>query len=193
MKQCYIIIAVDQKVCLIPYNKHKSNNHNIIGKTKYILNCNQTINQIKLMENKENDKFYLIALENSGLMYTKLIKYERNSDKIIEDECKVYDCRINFNDNSIWSLACYYPYIAVGGNNKIILVHNIETSSANENEPIKHSLLIPGNNHNVPYVTFSPDGEFIGSSSIDKIPKIFDIYTGKCVKTIQNDSKQWYL
>ena len=60
----YMIIAVTEKVGLIPFNALKNNNIDLLGKIKYILHCNDQINQIKLMKNPHDDSFYILALEN---------------------------------------------------------------------------------------------------------------------------------
>ena len=50
----------------------------------------------------------------------------------------------------------------------------------------KKSLILFGNKHNVPYVGFSPDGEFICMNSVDSRPKIYETCSGKIVAVLEN-------
>jgi len=89
-------------------------------------------------------------------------------------------------DNSIWSVDCYYPYVIVGGNHKCILINDINNPTNENNEEIKNNILLIGNKHNIPYVSFSPDGEFICSNGVDSHPKIWEKDSGRLVSVLTN-------
>lgn len=186
VKEKYIIIAVKNKVALIPFNYIKRSTKEILNlsRIKYILVLNETINQIKLMDNT-----YVLALDNAGYLHVKKIKYDYINHKCAEEEYKIFNCKINTIDNSAWSIDCYYPFVAVGGNHKSILVVNIEDSSSSEENV--ETLLLTGNKHNIPYVNFSPNGELLACNSIDSSPKVYDLVSGKMIASIINKTDQW--
>jgi len=119
-----------------------------------------------------------------------IINFEYNSKtentKIIFH--KIYNCKIIHNDNSIWSVDCFYPFVIVGGNNKCIFLSDInDSSNLNNNGEIKNNIVLVGNKHNIPYVSFSPDGEFICSNSVDSHPKIWEKDSGRLISILKND------
>ena len=147
------------------------------------MNIRNTINQIKLMKNEKD--YFILAVDECGFLHTSKIDYK--DGRLYEENYKKFNCKIDSSDNSIWSIDSYYPFIVVGGNHRAILINNIENQDEHE---IKNNIVIEGNNHNIPCVTISPDGVFIGCSSIDSFPKIWDMYTGKLVKKLIN-TKDW--
>jgi WD40 repeat protein len=192
-KENYLLIGLTNKVALYFFNPTKNNTLKLIGKPIYIFECEDMINHIKLLykqgENNEEEVItYLLVIENKGFLHTKQISYLNKTFK--ESNNKVFDCKIRSSDNSIWSIDAFYPYVAVGGNHKCILINNIEDKS--EGEIKKNNLVMSGNNHNVPFVIFSDDGELLACASIDSMIKIYDVYTGQQLKKIRNDTNQWY-
>ena len=129
------------------YKKHSS--------LKQIYEGEDVFNQIKLIQNEENSKNYLLCVDMKGLLY-KLDLQDYTARK--------YDCRNQDSpDNSCWSLDGKYPYAVVGGNHHKIKLHSLID---NPEVPLNNTLSF--NKHNVPCVSFSPCGNFILSSSIDK-------------------------
>lgn len=122
------------------------------------------------------------------LGYLNLIKfvYDLKCDKAHVFFHKLYNCKINTNDNSIWSVDCFYPYIIVGGNNRCIFINDINNELDVNNSEIKNNIILLGNKHNIPYVGFSPEGEFICSNSVDSVPKIWEKDSGRLLAILVN-------
>lgn len=131
----------------IIYKKHSS--------LKQLYEGEDVFNQIKLIQNERNNDNYLLCVDMKGLLY-KIDLQNYNVEK--------YDCRNEDNiDNSCWSLDGRFPYAIVGGNHHKIKLHYLSDKKDNSlNTTISY------NKHNVPCVSFSPCGNFIISSSIDK-------------------------
>ncbi len=175
---------MNNKISLIPINLMKQTNIELVGKHTSVLESEYTINQLKLMSDGANT--YLTAVDDGGYLHTINIRYKNKT--LATTEYKKFNCKIDSPDNSTWSLDCHYPYVAVGGNHRVIVINNINDICENE---VKNNITLDGNQHNIPCVSFSPDGEFIGCSSIDSIPKIYDIHYGKLIKRIDNRTKDW--
>ena len=135
-------------------------------KSKTLIDAEQRINQLKLMQGKEPNIYYITAVDDKGLLHVKKIKYDFNHNQLEESDYKIYNCGVESSDNSIWSLDCHYPNVIVGGNHKCVMIFNIAEHSES-NSPICKNLIYKGNKHNVPYVSFSPNGELITCASID--------------------------
>ena len=191
--QKFILIGIGKKIYLLPFNHWKMNINTLTGKPKCILEVSDLINQIKLMSNKDDNSNFILAVDNSGILHCKKINYEYVKNKIEEIEYKKFNCRLEEPDNSIWSIDCFYPLVVVGGNNKCVIINDVEDKLQEQEEFIKNNYVYCGNKHNVPYVNFSPNGEFIANASIDCEVKIWDTYSGKLVKKISNKTKQWYI
>jgi WD40 repeat protein len=200
IEERYLIIGIEKKAGLFPLNLIKCNSKEKLGKMKIILECEDLINQLKIMKaegiNVKN-KYYVIAVDNKGFLHSKLIKYDHAKDTVIECEYKKFNCKIESPDNSLWSLDCFYPFIIVGGNHRCVLLNYVHEehndNSENIQGPVIHnSLILTGNKHNVPSVTFSPDGNYIACSSIDTEVKIWETISGKLIKKVSNKTKQWY-
>jgi WD40 repeat protein len=181
----FLILAIGNKVGLIPFNRFKTTNIELTGRVKYVLESQYIINHIKLMNGRDED-IYVLAVDDKGILHSK--KINQIIKEIVEKEYKTFSCCIDSNDNSTWSLDCNYPFVAVGGNHKCITVNNIEDNS---NELISNNIVLYGNHHNVPGICFCEN--FIACNSIDGKPKIWDLYNGKLVKIIENNTKEWYL
>jgi WD40 repeat protein len=172
----------------MPINRCKMNNTDKFGKLQFILECEDNINHLKLMRN--NKDRYLCVVDNAGYLYTKQLIYNWIFKTIDESTIvKKFDCKIISNDNSTWSLDVKYPYIAVGGNHKCILINNINSNS--DQVPIKENILLYGNKHNVPGICFSECGNFMASNSIDKEPKIWNINNSKLLVKVKNQTQKW--
>lgn len=174
----YILIAIEQKIILIPFNKYNLS----FVKPITIFECADVINQIKLMSIPDSKDEIIIALDNSGIVTTALISKKNSISNI-----KKFKATIDSNDNSVWSIDCQYPYIVIGGNHKCVMLFNHETSE----EMNSKSIIYIGNEHNVPCVSISKCGLFVGNNSIDQVAKIFDIQTGKLVAKIDNPKSEW--
>ena len=74
---------------------------------------------------------------------------------------------------------------------KQIELKNEENNQQNNNELNKDSIIYKGNKNNIPYVTISENGLFIGNNSIDKSFKIFDFYTGELICSCINPNSEW--
>jgi hypothetical protein len=182
----FIVLAIGNKVGLIPFNRFKTNNIELVGKAKYIIESDSIINHLKLMKKpNSDDDNYILAIDDRGILHTKKIT---KFNEFAEGDYKRFSCCINAPDNSTWSLDCNYPFIAVGGNHRCIVIHNIE-ETCGDNEVIKNNLVLSGNNHNVPAVCFCEN--YVACNSIDGIPKIWDLYNSKLVKRISNKTTQW--
>jgi WD40 repeat protein len=162
----------------------KKTNIELVGRHINVIESQYIFNQIKLMNDGSNT--YLTAVDDGGYLHTINIKYSKKT--LIKTEYKKFNCKIDYADNSTWSLDCHYPFVAVGGNHQSIVINNIHDESVDE---IKNNIVLDGNQHNIPCVSFSPDGEFIGCSSIDSIPKIYDMHYGNIIKKIDNRTKDW--
>ena len=174
----YILIAIEQKIILIPFNKYNLS----FAKPITIFECVDVINQIKLMSIPDSKDEIIIALDNSGIVTTALISNKNSISNI-----KKIKATIDSNDNSVWSIDCQYPYIVIGGNHKCVMLFNYETSE----EMNSKSIIYIGNEHNVPCVSISKCGLFVGNNSIDQVAKIFDIQTGKLIAKIDNPKSEW--
>lgn len=163
----------------------------MIGRSLCLLEGEDLINQLKLMTNPEDKSTYILAIDNSGLLHTKRFKFDYKKKSITEHETKRFSCTIDASDNSVWSLDCYYPYIAVGGNHRCVLIHNIQDKPEIGENKIFKNIPYSENKHNVPYVSFSPRGEYIACASIDSQVKVWDTFSGKLLKKISNKTKQW--
>ena len=167
---------------------------------KNIIQTNNSINQIKLMHKPNSTKEILIVVDNSGEIVSITIDLIKNRntklDKYEVVKTQKYNPKINYQDNSPWSVDCQYPYIIIGSNNRTVFVFNYEekdkeNNEQNNNNLINNSTIYKGNNNNIPYVTISDNGCFIGSNSIDRNFKIFDFYTGELICSCQNPNSDW--
>ena len=185
-----------------------------LSSPKNILETNDSINQIKLMHKPNDTKEILIVLDDSGQIVVLTIdqyKDKKNKSKLDKYEVikiQKYNPKIEFHDNSPWSVDCQYPYIIIGSNNRTVFVFNYEEkenndenyqnnngqnnyNSNNDNNLINNSFIYKGNNDNIPYVTISDNCSFIGNNSIDKKFKIFDFYTGELICSSINPNSEW--
>ena len=178
---------------------------------KNIIETHDSINQIKLMHKPNSTKEILIAVDNSGEIVVITVDLIKEGNKKLKlDKYEVvktqkYNSKIDFHDNSPWSVDCQYPYIIIGSNNRTIFVFdyeqknkkkqielkNEENNQQNNNELNKDSIIYKGNKNNIPYVTISENGLFIGNNSIDKSFKIFDFYTGELICSCINPNSEW--
>ena len=178
---------------------------------KNIIQTEDSINQIKLMHKPNSTKEILIAVDNSGEIVVITVDLIKEGNKKLKlDKYEVvktqkYNSKIDFHDNSPWSVDCQYPYIIIGSNNRTIFVFdyeqknkkkqielkNEENNQQNNNELNKDSIIYKGNKNNIPYVTISENGLFIGNNSIDKSFKIFDFYTGELICSCINPNSEW--
>ena len=179
---------------------------------KNIIETQDSINQIKLMHAPNSSKEIIIAVDNSGEIIVAtidLIKGKNQKSKLDKYEVikiQKYNSKIIFHDNSPWSVDCQYPYIIIGSNNRTVFVFDYEqrdkekqkesdnddnSQPNNENGLNNSSIIYKGNNNNIPYVTISDNGLFIGNNSIDKTFKIFDFYTGELICSCINPNSEW--
>ena len=167
---------------------------------KNIIQTEDSINQIKLMHKPNTTQEILTVVDNSGeivvltLDLIKDIKQRTKTNKYEVINTKKYSSKIDFHDNSPWSVDCKYPYIIIGSNNRTIFVFNYEENNImnNDNNNIdKNSVIYKGNNNNIPYVTISDNGCFIGNNSIDKSFKIFDFHSGELIVEEKNPRNEW--
>ena len=179
---------------------------------KNIIETQDSINQIKLMHAPNSSKEIIIAVDNSGEIIVAtidLIKGKNQKSKLDKYEVikiQKYNSKIIFHDNSPWSVDCQYPYIIIGSNNRTVFVFDYEQRDKekqkesdnndnnqpnNENGLNNNSIIYKGNNNNIPYVTISDNGLFIGNNSIDKTFKIFDFYTGELICSCINPNSEW--
>lgn len=166
---------------------------------KNLIETNDSINQIKLMHKPESDIDILIVVDNSGVIFVITIEEKKNKTKMDKYEAtkiQKYNSKINFHDNSPWSVDCLYPYIIIGSNNRTIFVFNYEEEQSqnqdnNNNQLISNSFIYKGNKNNIPFVSISDNGAFIGNNSIDKEFKIFDFHTGDLICTSNNTNTEW--
>jgi hypothetical protein len=149
----------------------------------------------------ENFNFILCTVDMSGFLSIVKFKYEDNfSEPKIYKKIK-FNCNIICTDNSLWSIDCFFPYVIVGGNHKLAFILNLnigeieDNDNYNENDYFesdgdfiifKKSLKLHGNKHNIPYVGFSPNGEFICINSVDSRPKIYERNSGKLLAVLEN-------
>ena len=170
------------------------------SKRKNIHETQESINQIKLMHKPNSTKEILIVVDNSGeivVITLDLIDIKKKKSKLDIFEvvkAQKYNSKIIFHDNSPWSVDCQYPYIIIGSNNRTVFVFNYEekeNEKENNNEQSNNSIIYKGNSHNVPYVTISDNGAFIGNNSIDTTFKIFDFQTGELICSAKNPKSEW--
>ena len=165
---------------------------------KNIIQTQDSINQIKLMHKPNSTQEILTVVDNSGEILVLTIdlisdiKKRTKTNKYEVINTKKYCSKIDFHDNSPWSVDCQYPYIIIGPNNKTVFVYNYEEDNIINNENLmKNSVIYKGNNNNIPYVTISENGCFIGNNSIDKSFKIFDFHTGELIVSEKNPKNEW--
>ena len=174
---------------------------------KNIIETQDLINQIKLMHKPNSTKEILIVVDNSGEIVAitmDLIKDKSKKSKLDKYEVvktQKYNPKIDFHDNSPWSVDCQYPYIIIGSNNRTVFVFNYEeeennaqennNSNNNNNLLNNNSVIYKGNDDNIPYVTISDNGAFIGNNSIDSNFKIFDFYNGNLICTCKNPYSEY--
>ena len=165
---------------------------------KNIIQTQDSINQIKLMHKPNSTQEILTVVDNSGEIVVLTIdlisdiKKRTKTNKYEVINTKKYCSKIDFHDNSPWSVDCQYPYIIIGSNNKTVFVYNYEEDNIINNENLmKNSVIYKGNNNNIPYVTISENGCFIGNNSIDKSFKIFDFHTGELIVSEKNPKNEW--
>ena len=174
---------------------------------KNIIETQGYINQIKLIHKPNSTKEILIVVDYSGEIIVITIDSIKDKNKMAKlnkyeiVKTHKYNSKIDFHDNSPWSVDCQYPYIIIGSNNRTIFVFNYEDenniqdiNNTNNNTILNNnSVIYIGNNHNIPYITISDDGAFIGNNSIDTNFKIFDFYTGDliCTGLNPNSEKGW--
>ena len=174
---------------------------------KNIIETQGYINQIKLIHKPNSTKEILIVVDYSGEIIAITIDSIKDKNKMAKlnkyeiVKTHKYNSKIDFHDNSPWSVDCQYPYIIIGSNNRTIFVFNYEDenniqdiNNTNNNTILNNnSVIYIGNNHNIPYITISDDGAFIGNNSIDTNFKIFDFYTGDliCTGLNPNSEKGW--
>ena len=151
--------------------------------------CESQIHQIKLGENPNTKEKILIILEETGLITTFIIKYNKEIKEYETNNIKKFNGKINSNDNSVWSVDFYYPYILIGGNHKCVMIFNYNDNI--QNEIITNNKIYIGNENNIPVVSFSGNGLFIANNSIDCKVKIFDFYKGNLICVINNPKKEW--
>ena len=170
---------------------------------KNIVETTEAINQIKLMHKPDTMQEILIVVDNSGeivvvtldVIKDNKIRTKMNKYEVIKT--KKYSAKVDFHDNSPWSVDCKYPYIIIGSNNRTVFVYNYEEENIinnnenNNNNLIKNAVIYKGNNNNIPCVTISEDGNFIGNNSIDKNFKIFDFHTGELIFSGNNPRNEW--
>ena len=167
---------------------------------KNIIQTQDSINQIKLMHKPNSTKEILTVVDNSGEIVVLTIdlindinkRTKTNKYEVINT--KKYSAKIDFHDNSPWSVDCQYPYIIIGSNNRTVFVYNYEEDNNiinDDNNLNKNCFIYKGNNNNIPYVTISENGAFIGNNSIDKSFKIFDFYTGNLIINEKNPKNEW--
>ena len=167
---------------------------------KNIIQTTDSINQIKLMHKPDSTQEILTVVDNSGeivVLTIDIISDKNQRTKMNKYEVintKKYSAKIDFHDNSPWSVDCKYPYIIIGSNNRTVFVYNYEEENIinnNDNNLNKNSFIYKGNNNNIPYVTISDNGCFIGNNSIDKSFKIFDFHTGELIFSEKNPRNEW--
>jgi WD40 repeat protein len=93
-------------------------------------------------------------------------------DDLTKDPIKFSNVYPNMNDNSTWSLDGFTgsstkaPKVVVGSNAWALSIFDLKEGKKIE---------IPGaHDHNIPSVSFSPCGNFIATTSIDKSMKIWE-------------------
>ena len=174
---------------------------------KNIIETYDSINQIKLMHKPNSTKEILIVVDNSGEIVAitiDLINDKNKKSKLEKYEViriQKYNSKIDYHDNSPWSVDCQYPFIIIGSNNRTVFVFNYEekekeinenNNEQNHNNNLNNtSFIYNGNNNNIPYVTISDNGSFIGNNSIDKYFKIFDFHTGELICSCKNPNSEW--
>jgi len=143
----------------------------------------ENINQIKVCCFKDND--YLACLGNDAKITIFSVSKLTTKGIIILDNT-YQEC----DDNGTWSIdyCKSKEIIAVGSNsNRISMwyLKDIQTylknkiSNENEPEPKRHCII--AHDHNIPFISFSPCGEFIASISIDDTCRIHHVDTKKLV------------
>ena len=166
--------------------------------SKNIIQTNDSINQIKLMHKPNSTQEILTVVDNSGeivVLTMDIIADEKKRTKTNKYEViniKKYSSKVDFHDNSPWSVDCKYPYIIIGSNNRTVFVFNYEENNLiNNNNESKNSAIYKGNSNNIPFVTISENGKFIGNNSIDRSFKIFDFHTRELILSEKNPRNEW--
>ena len=166
--------------------------------SKNIIQTNDSINQIKLMHKPNSTQEILTVVDNSGeivVLTIDIIADEKKRTKTNKYEViniKKYSSKVDFHDNSPWSVDCKYPYIIIGSNNRTVFVFNYEENNLiNNNNESKNSAIYKGNSNNIPFVTISENGKFIGNNSIDRSFKIFDFHTRELILSEKNPRNEW--
>jgi len=130
----YIINEPQLKDLEIGIIKYFLNNKDF-SLAKNIVQTTEAINQIKLMHKPDTMQEILIVVDNSGeivVLTLDIIKDEKIRTKMNKYEIvstKKYNAKIDFEDNSPWSVDCRYPYIIIGSNNRTVFVYNYEEDS----------------------------------------------------------------
>ena len=193
-KKDLILIGTENHVIMINCNLKNRD----FSLAKNIIETNDSINQIKLMHKPNSTKEILIVVDNSGEIVAitiDLIKEKKSKlEKYEVVKIQKYNSKIVYQDNSPWSVDCQYPYIIIGSNNRTVFVFNYEEKEnevENNDNLIKNCNIYKGNSNNIPYVTISENGNFIGNNSIDNKFKIFDFYTGEIILSSLNPNSEW--
>ena len=103
--------------------------------SKNIIQTNDSINQIKLMHKPNSTQEILTVVDNSGeivVLTIDIIADEKKRTKTNKYEViniKKYSSKVDFHDNSPWSVDCKYPYIIIGSNNRTVFVFNYEENN----------------------------------------------------------------
>ena len=190
-----LLIGTENHVIMINCNLSNKD----FSLAKNIIQTEDSINQIKLMHKPNSTQEILTVVDNSGEIVVLTIdlisdinkRTKTNKYEVVNT--KKYNAKIEFHDNSPWSVDCQYPYIIIGSNNRTVFVYNYEEDNIinNDNNISKNSVIYKGNSNNIPYVTISDNGCFIGNNSIDKSFKIFDFYTGDLIVSEKNPKNEW--
>ena len=190
-----LLIGTENHVIMINCNLSNKD----FSLAKNIIQTEDSINQIKLMHKPNSAQEILTVVDNSGEIVVLTIdlisdinkRTKTNKYEVVNT--KKYNAKIEFHDNSPWSVDCQYPYIIIGSNNRTVFVYNYEEDNIinNDNNISKNSVIYKGNSNNIPYVTISDNGCFIGNNSIDKSFKIFDFYTGDLIVSEKNPKNEW--
>ena len=190
-----LLIGTENHVIMINCNLSNKD----FSLAKNIIQTEDSINQIKLMHKPNSTQEILTVVDNSGEIVVLTIdlisdinkRTKTNKYEVVNT--KKYNAKIEFHDNSPWSVDCQYPYIIIGSNNRTVFVYNYEEDNIinNDNNISKNCVIYKGNSNNIPYVTISDNGCFIGNNSIDKSFKIFDFYTGDLIVSEKNPKNEW--
>ena len=127
-KKDLIFIGTEKHVIMINCNIKNRD----FSLAKNIIETHDSINQIKLMHKPNSTKEILIAVDNSGEIVVITVDLIKEGNKKLKlDKYEVvktqkYNSKIDFHDNSPWSVDCQYPYIIIGSNNRTIFVFDYE-------------------------------------------------------------------